>query len=310
MRMVIFVEPQQGATYADQLRIARHTEELGFDGFFRSDHFLSMGAGDGLPGPTDAWVTLSAIAEQTSTIRLGTLVTSATFRLPGPLAITVAQADRMSGGRVELGLGAGWFEAEHTAYGIPFPPVRERFDRLEEQLAIVTGLWQTPAGQRFTFQGKHYTLTDSPALPKPVQAGGPPIIVGGHGPKRTPALAARYADEFNVAFGTLEQTRRAFERVKAACEECERSASGRIAPVLSAAQTITVGRTEQEARRRSERIGRTPPLSGTPSQVVDQIGAFAEAGVVRLFLQILDLSDLDHLDVIAEQVASQFPDVS
>jgi F420-dependent oxidoreductase-like protein len=310
MRMVIFVEPQQGATYADQLRIARHAEELGFDGFFRSDHFVSMGAGDGLPGPTDAWVTLAAIAEQTSTIRLGTLVTSATFRLPGPLAITVAQADQMSGGRVELGLGAGWFEAEHTAYGIPFPPVRERFDRLEEQLAIVTGLWRTPAGQRFTFHGKHYTLTDSPALPKPVQAGGPPIIVGGHGPKRTPALAARYADEFNVAFGTLEQTRQAFERVTAACEEHERGASGRTAPVLSAAQTITVGRTEQEARRRCERIGRTPPLSGTPSQVVDQIGAFAEAGATRLFLQILDMSDLDHLDVIAEQVASQFPDAS
>jgi F420-dependent oxidoreductase-like protein len=310
MRMVIFVEPQQGATYADQLRIARHAEELGFDGFFRSDHFVSMGAGDGLPGPTDAWVTLAAIAEQTSTIRLGTLVTSATFRLPGPLAITVAQADQMSGGRVELGLGAGWFEAEHTAYGIPFPPVRERFDRLEEQLAIVTGLWRTPAGQRFTFHGKHYTLTDSPALPKPVQAGGPPIIVGGHGPKRTPALAARYADEFNVAFGTLEQTRQAFERVSAACEEHERNASGRTAPVLSAAQTITVGRTEQEVRRRCERIGRTPPLSGTPGQVVDQIGAFAEAGATRLFLQILDLSDLDHLDVIAEQVASQFPDAS
>jgi F420-dependent oxidoreductase-like protein len=307
MRMVIVVEPQQGATYADQLRIARHAEQLGFDGFFRSDHFLSMGAGDGLPGPTDAWATLAAIAEQTSTIRLGTLLTSATFRLPGPLAITVAQADQMSGGRVELGLGAGWFEAEHTAYGIPFPPVRERFDRLEEQLAIVTGLWQTPAGQRFTFQGKHYTLTDSPALPKPVQAGGPPIIVGGHGPKRTPALAARYADEFNAPFGTLEQTRQAFARVTAACEECGRSASGRVAPVLSAAQAITVGRTEQEARRRCERIGRTPPLSGTPSQVVDQIGAFAEAGATRLFLQILDLSDLDHLDVIAERVASQFP---
>ncbi|GIH17042.1 LLM class F420-dependent oxidoreductase [Rugosimonospora africana] len=310
MRMVIFIEPQQGATYADQLRIARHAEELGFDGFFRSDHFLSMGAGDGMPGPTDAWATLAAIADQTSRIRLGTLVTSATFRLPGPLAITVAQADQMSGGRVELGLGAGWFEAEHTAYGIPFPPLRERFDRLEEQLAIVTGLWQTPVGERFSFQGKHYNLADSPALPKPVQAGGPPIIVGGHGPRRTPALAARFADEFNVAFGTLEQTRAAFARVAAACEECDRSASGRIAPVLSAAQTITVGRTEEEARRRSERIGRTPPLSGTPSQVVDQIGAFAEAGTTRLFLQILDISDLDHLDVIAEQVATQFPDES
>ncbi|GAA5184420.1 LLM class F420-dependent oxidoreductase [Rugosimonospora acidiphila] len=305
MRLVIFVEPQQGATYADQLRVARHAEELGYDGFFRSDHLLSMGEGDGMPGPTDAWATLAAIAEGTSTIRLGTLVTSATFRLPGPLAITVAQVDQMSGGRVELGLGAGWYEAEHTAYGVPFPPVGERFDRLEEQLAIITGLWQTPAGEKFSFSGKHYSLTDSPALPKPVQPGGPRVIVGGHGPKRTPSLAVRYADEFNVGFGTVEQTRQAFERVTIACEQYERAASGRAAPVRSAAQTIACGLTEEDARRRAERIGRTPPLYGTPDQVVEQIGAYAELGVERLYLQILDLADLDHLDVIASRVATQ-----
>jgi F420-dependent oxidoreductase-like protein len=305
MRLVIFVEPQQGTAHADQLRIARHAEDLGFDGFFRSDHFLSMGSGDGLPGPTDAWLSLAAIAEQTTRVRLGTLVTSATFRLPGPLAITVAQVDQMSGGRVELGLGAGWFEAEHAAYGIPFPPVGERFDRLEEQLAIVTGLWRTPVGERFTFAGRHYTLTDSPALPKPVQAGGPPVIVGGLGPKRTPALAARFADEYNAAFGTVDETRLAYERLTAACERAGRSQTGLPAPVRSAAQTIACGRTEAEARQRADRIGRTPPLFGTPDQVVDQIGAFAEAGATRLYLQILDLTDLDHLDVIASRVASQ-----
>ena len=152
MDLRIMTEPQQGASYDDQLAVAREPRRsAGFDAFFRSDHFLAMGGG-GLPGPTDSWVTLGGLARETSTIRLGTLVTSATFRLPGPLAIAVAQVDAMSGGRVELGLGTGWFEAEHTAYGIPFPPVGERFDRLEEQLEIVTGLWATPVGERFSLR--------------------------------------------------------------------------------------------------------------------------------------------------------------
>jgi F420-dependent oxidoreductase-like protein len=307
MRLVVFTEPQLGASYEDQLRVARHAEELGFDGFFRSDHYLNFHADDGLPGPTDSWVTLGALAVQTSTIRLGTLVTSATFRLPGPLAISVAQVDAMSGGRIELGLGAGWNVPEHRAYGIPFPDTRERFDRLAEQLAIVTGLWSTPVGQRFTFRGGYYDLLDSPALPKPVQAPGPPIIVGGHGRQRTPRLAARYADEFNVPFGTLEQTAAAYQRVVEACVQEERDAAGRAPLVLSAAQTIAVGGTDTQARRRAEAIGEQPPLFGTPDQVVEQIGRFAEIGTTRLFLQIRDLSDLDHLDLIAGQVAPQLP---
>jgi F420-dependent oxidoreductase-like protein len=304
MRLVIFTEPQFGATYGDLLRVARHAEELGFDAFFRSDHYLTMG-GSGFPGPTDSWVTLGALAVQTTSIRLGTLVTSATFRLPGPLAISVAQVDQMSGGRVELGLGAGWYEAEHTGYGIPFPPVGERFDRLAEQLAIVTGLWGTPAGETFTFHGGYYDLADSPALPKPVQSPGPPVIIGGAGPKRTPALAAKYADEFNVPFRDVATTRAVYERVAAACEEEGRDAAGRAPLVLSAAQTIACGRTEADARERAEQIGETPPLFGTPAQVVDQIGEYLELGASRMFLQILDLSDLDHLDVIAAQVAPQ-----
>jgi F420-dependent oxidoreductase-like protein len=307
MRLVIFTEPQLGASYDDLLRVARHAEELGFDAFFRSDHYLTMDDVPGLPGPTDSWVTLGALAVQTTTIRLGTLVTSATFRYPGPLAISVAQVDQMSGGRVELGLGAGWYEAEHTAYGIPFPPVAERFDRLAEQLAIVTGLWRTPLGDTFTFRGGHYDLVDSPALPKPVQAPGPPVIIGGAGPKRTPALAARYADEFNVPFHDLAVTRTMYARVAAACEQEGRDAAGRAPLVLSAAQTVACGRTEADARERAETIGQTPPLFGTPAQVVDQIGAFAELGATRMFLQILDLADLDHLDVIASQVAPQLP---
>ena len=153
MKLRIFTEPQQGAGYQTLRAVALATEELGFDAFFRSDHYLAIGSGSGLPGPTDSWATLAALAVETSRIRLGTLVSAATFRLPGPLAITVAQVDQMSGGRVEFGLGTGWFEAEHTAYGIPFPPLGERFGRLEEQLAIITGLWGTEVGQRFSFEG-------------------------------------------------------------------------------------------------------------------------------------------------------------
>jgi F420-dependent oxidoreductase-like protein len=307
MRLVVFTEPQLGASYQDQLRVARHAEQLGFDGFFRSDHYLNFGSGSGLPGPTDSWVSLAALAVQTSRIRLGTLVTSATFRLPGPLAISVAQVDAMSGGRIELGLGAGWNVPEHRAYGIPFPATKERFDRLAEQLAIVTGLWTTPVGQLFTFRGGYYDLVDSPALPKPVQVPGPPVIVGGTGRRRTPRLAAQYADEFNVPFAGLAETAAAYERVGEACVQEQRDAAGRAPLVLSAAQTITVGSTETQARRRAEAIGEQPPLFGTPDQVVEQIGRFAEIGTTRLFLQIRDLSDLDHLDLIAERVAPQLP---
>jgi F420-dependent oxidoreductase-like protein len=181
MEFRAFVEPQQGATYADQVAVAQTAEESGFSAFFRSDHFLAM-SGDGLPGPTDSWVTLGAIARETSTIRLGTLVTSATFRHPGPLAVAVAQVDEMSQGRVELGLGAGWFEDEHQAYGIPFPPLGERFDRLGEQLDIISGLWSTRPGETFDYTGKHYTITGSPGLPKPVQSPYPPIVVGAQAP--------------------------------------------------------------------------------------------------------------------------------
>jgi F420-dependent oxidoreductase-like protein len=301
MRLVVFTEPQQGATYSDLLAVAQHAESLGFDGFFRSDHYLAMG-GDGLPGPTDAWVTLGAIAVQTSTIRLGTLVTSSTFRLPGPLAISVAQVDQMSGGRIELGLGTGWYDDEHTAYGIPFPRLGERFDRLGEQLEIVTGLWETEVGKRFSYQGDHYQLTDSPALPKPVQQPRPPLIVGGVGARRTPQLAARFADEFNVPFATLDETAEAYQRVRDACAEQGRDAS---TLPMSAAQTVACGTDDAAVQRRVAAIGRRPPLCGTPDEVVDQIGRFAELGMQRLFLQMLDLSDLDHLDVVATEVMPQ-----
>lgn len=219
MDLRIFTEPQQGASYDTLLSVAKATEDLGFDAFFRSDHYLKMGSADGLPGPTDAWITLAGLARETRRIRLGTLMTAGTFRLPGVLAIQVAQVDQMSGGRVELGLGAGWFEEEHKAYGIPFPA--ERMARLEEQLAIVTGLWATEPGGTFDYTGTHYRVEKSPALPKPAQAK-VPVLIGGHGAKRTPRLAARYADEFNMPFASIADSERQFGRVRRAAEEAGR----------------------------------------------------------------------------------------
>ena len=302
MDVRVFTEPQQGATYDELLRVAQAAEQLGYDAFFRSDHYQTIG-GDGGVGSTDAWVTLAGLARETSRIRLGTLVTPATFRLPGPLAISVAQVDQMSGGRVELGLGTGWYDAEHAAYGIPFPPLGERFERLEEQLQVVKGLWA--AEGPFSFAGKHYTLTDSPALPKPVQRPGPPVVMGGFGAKRTPRLAATYADEFNVPMHSLADTALAFERVRAACAETGRDL------VLSAAQTIAVGRDDAEVARRAAAIGLTAEhvrehgLGGTVAEVVDKAGRFAEAGATRLYLQTFDLSDLDHLELFAQEVVPQ-----
>ncbi len=308
MQLRIFTEPQQGADYGRLLAVARAAEELGFDAFFRSDHFLHMGEGDGRPGPTDSWLTLAALAVQTSRIRLGTLVTSATFRLPGPLAVAVAQADQMSGGRIELGLGAGWFEAEHAAYGIPFPPARERFGRLAEQLGVITGLWAAPAGETYSFGGDYYQVRDSPGLPKPVQRPHPPIIIGGQGANRTPALAARYAAEFNAPFTTPARAGELYARVREVCE-----ATGRDPGSLrySAAQTTVCGRDEAELARRAAAAGysldelRANQLAGSPDQIVDRIGQFAGHGASRIYLQILDLHDLDHLELLATEVMPQ-----
>jgi F420-dependent oxidoreductase-like protein len=307
MDLRVFTEPQQGATYDDLLAVARRAEELGFGAFFRSDHYLAMGT-EGLPGPTDAWTTLAGLARDTSTIRLGTLMTSATFRLPGPLAISVAGVDQMSGGRVELGIGAGWYEQEHRAYGIPFPPTGERFDRLEEALAVVTGLWETPSGETFSFDGRHYPVQGSPALPKPVQSPRPPVIVGGKGKVRTPALAARFADEFNIPFESAEFSAAQFDRVRADCAEAGRDPASML---FSNALVLCCGRDAAELGRRAAAIGRDVDelrehgLAGTPDEVVDTAGRYAEAGASRLYLQVLDLGDLDHLDLVAERVMSQ-----
>jgi alkanesulfonate monooxygenase len=311
MELRVFTEPQQGATYDDLLRVAQESDRLGFGAFFRSDHYVHMGhmgSGSGLPGPTDAWITLAGLARETENIRLGTLMSAATFRLPGPLAISVAQVDEMSSGRVELGIGTGWFAEEHAAYGIAFPALGERFERLTEQLEIITGLWETPLGETYSFTGEHYQLTNSPALPKPVQHPRPPVLIGGGGKVRTPQLAARFAQEFNMPFASLEDTSAQFTRVRAACEH---SGRGGDSIILSAVQVLCVGENEAEIERRASRIGRevgelrASGLAGTVDEVIDKIQSFATVGARRMYLQVLDLSDLDHLRLVAEQIQSQ-----
>ena len=307
MEYCIFTEPHLGATYGDQLAFAEAAERWGFDGYFRSDHYLGN-LGDGMPGPTDAWTTLAGLARETERIRLGTLVSAVTFRHPGILAIQVAQVDEMSGGRVELGLGAGWFEQEHRAYGIPFP--RRRFDLLEEQLEIVTGLWATELGSTYNFAGTHYTLEDSPALPKPVQSR-IPLIVGGGGPRRTPELAARFATEYNVGFPTDEQIRERIGNLSAACERVGRDPA---TVKLSIAMTTFAGADDAAVARRAEAVGKTLDevrdgvnLVGSPDAIAGHVARYRELGIERVYFQLLDLSDVAHVDYLGAEVLPFLP---
>ena len=307
MKLRIFTEPQQGASYEQLLAVARCAEECGFDAFFRSDHYLRMGDGDGRPGPTDVWITLAGLARDTSRIRLGTLLSAATFRLPSLLAVIVAQVDSMSGGRVELGLGAGWFEEEHRAFGIPFPPsVGERFDRLEEQLEIVSGMWAATGDDRYSFAGEHYQLVDNAGLPKPVQHPRPPIIVGGKGTRRTPAIAARFADECNVPFAPAAHCTKLFAALDTACARIGRDPS---TIRRSAALVVCAGRDDSEINARAAAIGREVDelrhngATGTAAEVALQLRRYGATGATTIYLQILDLGDLDHLRFIADEVA-------
>jgi len=310
MDLRIMVEPQQGASFEQQLLMAQVAEASGFTGFFRSDHYLKITGEEGLPGPTDTWVTLGAIARETTTIRLGTMVCAITFRLPGPLAVAAAQVDNMSNGRVELGIGAAWYPDEHAAYGIPFPTTKQRFDMLEEQLEIVTGLWRSPLGGEFTFIGDHYNIVGSPGLPKPTQPGGPPIIIGGFGAKRTPDLAAKFAAEFNVPFASVEDFRKQRQRVRDACEEIARTPDD---ITFSAALVLCCGENAEEVERRAGAIGEPVEMLklkgavGSPAEVLDTIAAYSEAGADRIYLQTLDFDDLDHIRLVGDRVLKMIP---
>ncbi|MDE0803537.1 MAG: LLM class F420-dependent oxidoreductase [Acidimicrobiales bacterium] len=308
MDLRIFTEPQQGASYGTLLAAAQATEASGFSAFFRSDHYLKMGDVSGQPGPTDAWVTLGALSRETERIRLGTLVTAATFRLPGPLAIAIAQIDEMSGGRIDVGIGTGWYDDEHVAYGIPFPPLGTRFELLAEQLEVLTGLWSTPDGETFSFDGAHYTVVDSPALPKPVQPGGPPVIIGGGGQVKTPRLAARFASEFNLPFSPKDFFTHQVGVVQDACRDIGRDPDDL---VYSAALVACVGADDAEISRRAASIGREVDelrengVCGTPAEAVTRLEEWRDAGAERVYLQILDLDDLDHIALIGTEVLPQ-----
>lgn len=307
MQYCLFTEPQMGATYADQLAYAQAGERLGFHGFFRSDHFLS-GMGDGLPGPTDAWTTLAGLARETTRLRLGTLVSPVTFRHPGILAIQVAQVDQMSGGRVELGLGAGWFAREHEAYGIPFPD--RRFDLLEEQLGILTGLWSTPAGETYSFEGRDYTLVEAPALPKPVQSS-VPVIIGGGGKRRTPELVARFGTEYNIGFPEDHQIQERIDNLLAACDRVGRD-PGTIR--LSIAMSTFAGQDEAAVAARAARIGKTledvrdgTNIVGGPDEIAERIATYQAFGIERVYFQLLDLQDVDHVEYLGTEVLPHLP---
>jgi F420-dependent oxidoreductase-like protein len=309
MEYVLFTEPQEGFTYGDQLAFALAAERLGFDAFFRSDHYLRMAGGDPLPGGTDAWTTLAGLARETRTIRLGTLVSSATHRLPGVLAVQVAQVDEMSGGRVEFGLGTGWFEREHRAYGIPFP--EKRFGILEEQLEIITGLWRTPVGERFDFTGAHYRVEDSPALPKPVQSP-VPVIIGGGGPRRTPDIAARFATEFNIGFVDEETVAEKFAGVRAACERIGRDPA---TLKLSVAVPTLAGGSTADLERRAAVLDTSVEqwrakggnIAGGRDEIVAKVERLRALGASRVYIQLMDLRDLDQVEFLGTEVLPHLP---
>jgi F420-dependent oxidoreductase-like protein len=315
VRYVLMIEAQQGLSYADQLAIARRAEGAGFEAMFRSDHYESF------PGPpgrrtTDAWTVLAGLARETERIRLGVLVSPVTFRLPGTLAKIVATVDEMSGGRIELGMGAGWNELEHRRHGVPFPPINERADMLEEQLAIVHGLWDEPDG--WSFAGAHYRIEDAIFHPKPVQKPRPPFIVGGEGSPRSLRIAARYADEFNV---TSSDPARVAERYAMLDEACRAIGRDPVSIRRSAMVGTLIGRDQAELVRRkgallgeftadeqgeewfATREGRW--ILGTPDQARDRVAAFAAAGVQRLVLQDFLPRDLDMIDQLGEELVRQ-----
>ena len=306
MRVRLLLEPMHGGTYDQILALARATEEAGFDAFFRSDHFLGVLPEDQGYQPTDSWTTLAGLARDTSRVRLGTLLTAGTFRQPAVLAITVATADAMSGGRVELGLGAAWYEREHESLGIPFPSLKDRFDRLEEQLTIIRGLWTSPPGEPFSFSGRLFRLKECVNPPRPVQSPHPPIVIGGAGPRRTPMLAARFADEFNAAFGAGIRER--FDRFRRACEEIGRDpATARLSYVVP----VACGVDKAEVDRRAESIGspalREAAAIGGPQAVVDRLAELAADGVDTIYLHFYDIDDVDHVRLLGEQVLPHVP---
>ena len=306
MRLRVLLEPHHGATYKQILALAQAAEEGGFDAFFRSDHYLGIDADDTTYQPTDSWTTLAGLAVQTSSVRIGTLVNASTFRLPGQLAVEVATVDQMSGGRAELGIGAAWYEREHQYFGIPFPSLGERFDRLEEQLAILTGLWRTKPGERFSFDGKFYQLQDCTSIPRP--AARPKIIIGGAGPKRTPTLAAKYADEFNGALGM--DVRERFENFRRICEDVVGRDPAEVR--LSGTLPVCIGSSPDDLERRKESLGApgarllAAGVTGTAGDVIRAIEDLAAQGADTVYFHVYGPGDVEHIRLLGSEVVSRF----
>ncbi|HJP64778.1 MAG TPA: LLM class F420-dependent oxidoreductase [Actinomycetota bacterium] len=317
VRVALMIEGQEGVTWEEWVALAEACEEHGFDALFRSDHYLSFGHPTEW-GTLDAWTTLAGLAPKTERIRLGTLVSPITFRHPSALAKSVVTVDHISGGRVELGMGGGWFEREHRAYGFDFPSNRERIDRLAEQVEIVHRLWDRDEDE-VTFDGAHYHLEAVPALPKPLQEPHPPLIIGGMGGPRTLALAARWADEYNTHNQPPEQLRELRSRLEEACERVDRDPSSL---PLSLMTGTLIGSDQADLEARAARLmartgqgdgdpsaflaGRRPgEITGTVELALQQLAAFAEAGVTRVMMQHLDHQDLDFVALVGHDVVPE-----
>jgi F420-dependent oxidoreductase-like protein len=320
MRFALMLESQQGLSYGDHVAIAKRAEANGFETLFRSDHYSSFPGPTGQP-TTDAWTVLAGLARETDRIGLGVLVSPVTFRHPGSFAKVVTTVDEMSGGRIEVGVGAGWNELEHRQHGLPFPPIKERADLMEDQLAILHGLWGEPDG--WSFQGHQVSIQDAEFHPKPVDVPGRPrtpiggarprLLVGGQGSPRTYRLAARYADEFNLSSSGPEKARAAFAEVDAACVAIERDPAtlthstmagvligrdeGEMAERLAAA-AAAIGSEDDDQAWLDERLERW--ITGTPDQARETVRRFAAAGVERIMLQDFLPWDLDMIDVMGE----------
>jgi F420-dependent oxidoreductase-like protein len=311
MELCLMIEGQEGVTWSQWVALALTCEAHGIPKLFRSDHYLNL-EGVNERGSLDAWGTLCGLAAVTSTLRLGTLVSPATFRHPSELAKLVTTADHISGGRIELGLGAGWHDREHEAYGFGYPALGERMDILEEQLQVVLGSWSGSAAQPFSFDGEHYTLAELDAEPKPIQEPHPPLLIGGSGGRRSCRLAARYGDEYNTVFATVDELGGRRRRLAEACE-----AEGRPMLPFSLMTTVLVGADDKELGQRAaaleQRTGAEPGsivgeppdgwIVGTVADAAEQLRALADVGVERVFCQHLLHDDLDAVALIGERLA-------
>jgi F420-dependent oxidoreductase-like protein len=311
VRYSLMLEGQEGVTWPQWLRIAEAAERLGFDALFTSDHYLSD-VDVPEPGSNDAWTLLAALAARTSRLRLGTMVSPVTFRLPIVLAKAATTVDRISGGRAIVGMGAGWWEEEHRTHGVPFPPTGERFEMLEEQLEIVHGLWSQ---ETYSFESRHYAIEGCRFLPKPLQRPHPPIVVGGKGGPRIARLVARWADEFNRVGGTPEQVGASFDRVRGEVSAAGRDTAG---VRMSFMTWVMIGRTDREWRDRVEAVRRMDPsagpfdaylaevsedcIVGTVDRAVERLRTYAEAGVEHFVLNTGLFDDLEMLELLASDV--------